>query len=386
MTFNRFAHVLFLLAAIPFLAAAQPTLKEAFQDDFLIGAALNPSHFTPTPDPSCEVALVKEQFNSISPENVLKWEIVHPGPRDYNFGPSDAYVNFGVKNNMFIVGHNLIWHQQTPTWVFQNDKGEPLSRRALLRQMREHIYKVVGRYKGRINGWDVANEALAEDGSLRMSRWRKIIGDDYLVKAYQFAHKADPHAQLYYNDYSLENPAKRAGAVALVKKLQAAGIPLFAVGLQGHYKLNWPSPSQIDDTIQAFSALGVKVMITELDVDVLPPATASHAAEVSMHANGSAGLNPYGNGLPEEMQQTLARRYAELFDVFVKHRQQITRVTFWGVTDGDSWLNNWPIRGRTSYPLLFDRDCHPKPAFDSVLATAHPLAPAPADAPSAPAH
>lgn len=386
MTFNRFAHVLFLLAAIPFLAAAQPTLKEAFQDDFLIGAALNPSHFTPTPDPSCEVALVKEQFNSISPENVLKWEIVHPGPRDYNFGPSDAYVNFGVKNNMFIVGHNLIWHQQTPTWVFQNDKGEPLSRRALLRQMREHIYKVVGRYKGRINGWDVANEALAEDGSLRMSRWRKIIGDDYLVKAYQFAHKADPHAQLYYNDYSLENPAKRAGAVALVKKLQAAGIPLFAVGLQGHYKLNWPSPSQIDDTIQAFSALGVKVMITELDVDVLPPATASHAAEVSMHANGSASLNPYATGLPEEMQQTLARRYAELFDVFVKHRQQITRVTFWGVTDGDSWLNNWPIRGRTSYPLLFDRDCRSKPAFDSVLATAHPLAPAAADAPSAPAH
>jgi endo-1,4-beta-xylanase len=230
---------------------------------------------------------------------------------------------------------------------------------------------VVGRYKGKIGGWDVVNEAVEDDGTLRKSEWEKIIGPDYILKAYQFAHEADPQAQLYYNDYSLENPAKRAGAIALIKKLQAAGIPIAGVGLQGHYKMDWPTPAALDETIKAFSKLGVKVMITELDLDMLPPATSSQAAEVSMNFALQAKLNPYTNGLPDSMQQALTKRYADLFKVFLANNDSITRVTFWGVTDADSWLNYWPVKGRTAYPLLFDRNCRPKPAFDAVIQAAH---------------
>jgi endo-1,4-beta-xylanase len=271
---------------------------------------------------------------------------------------------------MFIVGHTLVWHNQTPAWVFRDDKGNPVDRETLLRRLHDHIATVVGRYKGKINGWDVVNEALNEDGTLRPSPWFKILGGDYLLKAYQFAHEADPKAQLYYNDYSLENAPKRAGAIALIQKLQSQGVPIAAVGLQGHYKMNWPAPAQLEETIKTFSALGIKVMITELDVDVLPAATRSEAAEVGMNFQLQARLNPYTNGLPDSVQQALAKRYADLFEVLVQNRKSMSRVTFWGVTDADSWLNKWPVKGRTSYPLLFDRQCQPKPAFDAVIQVA----------------
>jgi endo-1,4-beta-xylanase len=214
------------------------------------------------------------------------------------------------------------------------------------------------------------NEALNEDGTLRRSPWLTIIGEDYLTKAFEWAHEADPAAELYYNDYSLENPAKRAGAIALIKKLQAAGVRITAVGLQGHDKMDWPSVGLQDSTITEFAATGVKVAITELDIDVLPPVGQNRGADVSFNAELQARLNPYAQALPDSLQQALARRYAELFGVFLKHREHITRITFWGVNDGDSWLNNWPVRGRTSYPLLFDRNGRPKPAFDAVVRAA----------------
>jgi endo-1,4-beta-xylanase len=232
--------------------------------------------------------------------------------------------------------------------------------------MREYIHTVVGRYKGKVQGWDVVNEALNDDGTLRQSPWLRIIGEDYLVKAFQFAHEADPQAALYYNDYSLEGERKRAGALNLVKKLQAAGVKLTGVGLQGHYHLERPAARQIDETIAAFAGLGLKVMITELDVNVLPT-PGSGGADVATRFSADSKLNPYPAGLPEEMQQRLARRYAELFNIFLKHRQSVTRITFWGVTDRGSWLNHFPVRGRTNYPLLFDRNGQPKPAFDAVV-------------------
>jgi endo-1,4-beta-xylanase len=216
----------------------------------------------------------------------------------------------------------------------------------------------------------VVNEALNEDGSLRQSQWLKIIGEDYLVKAFEFAHAADPAAELYYNDYSLENEPKRNGAVALVKKLQAAGMKVTGIGTQTHAKMDWPTPQLVEDTLTAFGKLGVKVMITELDIDVLPDRSRDRSADVSRRDAAAPALNPYPNGLPDAVQQTLAKRYGEIFAVYAKHADKISRVTFWGVTDGDSWLNDWPIRGRTSYPLLFDRNGQPKPAFAEVLKTA----------------
>ena len=345
-----------------------PALKDVFKKDFLMGAAINEADTTEPAAVNCEVALIQKHFNSISPENVLKWESIHPAPDKYNFGSGDRYVEFGVKNGMFIIGHNLIWHLQTPAWVFQDEQGTPLNRDALLLRMHDHIFSVVSRYKGKIGGWDVVNEAVNEDGTLRPSPWLKIIGEDYVLKAFQFAHQADPNAQLYYNDFSLEDAPKRAGAIALIKKLQAQGAPLAGIGLQGHYRVDWPPLLDVDETIEAFARLGLKVMITELDVSVLPAVTSRLDAQVSQNYRLRAEDNPYTNGLPDAAQQALAARYAGLFGVFVKHRDQITRVTFWGVTDGNSWLNDWPVRGRTDYPFLFDRQCRPKPAFQGVIA------------------
>ena len=369
MRHTRFITITALLAACMTAGAQTPTtLKDAYRGDFPIGAAINTAQITG--QDSRGDAVVETQFNSISPENVLKWENVHPQPGTYAFDLSDQYVAFGEKHHMFIVGHCLAWHSQVPSWVFHDDKGNLVDRETLLKRMHDHIQTVVGRYKGRIQSWDVVNEALNEDGALRPSLWLKIIGEDYIAKAFQYAHEADPQAQLTYNDYSIENAAKRDGAVALVAKLKAQGVPIANVGIQGHDSLDWPTVADEDAAISAFAKLGVKVAISEFDIDVLPRDPRLFSADVSLKLQQDPKLNPYAGGLPQPLQQQLAERYAGLFGVYLKHRDVMSRVTFWGVTDGDSWLNGWPVRGRTSYPLLFDRGGQPKPAFQAVIRVA----------------
>ncbi|MFP5248954.1 MAG: endo-1,4-beta-xylanase [Acidobacteriota bacterium] len=357
--------VLFLAFAV--VAGAKPpaTLKDAFKGDFYIGAAINAPQIEGKD--AIGDAIITSQFNTISPENALKWMSVHPQPGMYDFRLPDEYVAFGEAHHMYIHGHTLVWHNQTPAWVFQDEKKNPLTRDALLARLHDHIQTVVGRYKGRIQSWDVVNEALNEDGAMRQSEWYKIIGPDYIAKAFQYAHEADPQALLCYNDYNIENQAKRDGAVALVKKLKAEGVPIGCVGIQDHDHLDWPTPEQEDAAISAFAALGVKVAISELDVDVLPRAAAGNTADVSFHAAQDPKLNPYVNGLPDAVAKQLAARYADLFRVFAKHRGEIVRVTFWGVTNRETWLNNFPVRGRTNYPLLFDREGQPTPAFNAVV-------------------
>ena len=362
-----------LLANDPRMNAADtPSLKDVCQGRFLVGAAINDDQCTGTSARAqCEDAIIAAQFNACTPENVLKWEAVQPEANRYDFAPADRYVAFGERNHMFIVGHNLVWHFQTPDWVFKDAQGNPITRDALLQRMHDHIATVVGRYKGRIKAWDVVNEAVDLSGELRKTEWLKIIGEDYLIKAYQFAHEADPDAELYYNEYDMEYPAKRAGAIALVKKLQAAGIPVAGIGIQGHYKMDFPSVQEFDDTItELHQQLGVKVMITELDIDTLPRVAKNLEGEIALARSGHQqwrNADPYPDALPPEMQEKLAARYADLFKVILKHKE-VARVTFWGVTDTGSWLNTWPVK-RSNYPLLFGRDCKPKPAFDAVVKT-----------------
>lgn len=346
-------------------AAAQPSLKDAFKDHFLIGAALDKSQFGEK-----NAALIKAQFNSITPENVMKWEKIHPQPGVYEFALADRFVDFGVRNGMFVIGHTLVWHQQTPDWVFENPDGTPLGRDALLERMRDHIHTVVGRYKGRIKGWDVVNEALEENGALRGSRWRSIIGDDFIQKAFEYAHEADPLAELYYNDFSLENAAKREGAVQLVHRLKQAGVSIHGVGIQEHVNLRWPALTELENTITALGRSGVKVMITELDVDMLSGKDNSGNADISRRETAGPETLPGSKTLSDELQQKLAGRYRDLFGVYLKHRDVVSRVTFWGVCDGDSWLNNCPIPGRANHPLLFDRESRPKPALEAVIEAA----------------
>ena len=362
--------IIFILCInIKSFSQQEPTLKDAFKDDFYIGTAVN--IFQLSGRDSLGINIIETQFNSITPENVLKWDRVHPKPDTYNFEPADKYVELGEKNHMFIIGHTLVWHSQTPRWVFTDSIGNAVSREVLLKRMHDHIQTVVGRYKGKINGWDVVNEALNEDGSLRQSPWMKIIGEDFIEKAFEYAHEADPDAELNYNDYSLENKQKRDGAIKLIKKLKAEGVPITGIGDQMHAKMDWPSIMQIDSMLTDFKQLGIKVMITELDMDVLPSRHRNHTAEVSLNYQNSPDLNPYKNGLPDSVNIALANRYADFFKVFIKYKDIISRVTFWGVRDSNSWLNNWPVRGRTNYPLLFDRNGKPKLAFYKVIDVAN---------------
>jgi endo-1,4-beta-xylanase len=304
----------------------------------VIGVALNQRQSDGTDVTGA--GIITRQFNQISPENLLKFQSLHPAPDRYAFDAADRYVQFGLDRHMQVVGHNLVWHQQTPAWVFQGSAGKAADRETLLARMRDHITTVVGRYKGKIHGWDVVNEAIADDGSLRMTPWRQGIGDDYVAKAFEFAHAADPDAELYYNDFDLEKPAKRAGVIRLVTDLRMRGLRIDAIGNQAHWRLETPPIVEIDETLHALHATGVKVMYSELDIN-----TATDDA------------------------QALARRYADIFTVIAAHHDWISRVTFWGLSDADSWLN----RRQPAYPLLWDRQRQPKPAFQAVAEVlAHP--------------
>ncbi len=348
-----------------FVGKGDKTLKEVYKKDFYIGAALNGKQINGTDTKA--TAIIESQFSTISPENILKWGPVHPQPETYNFDLADKYVALGQKNKMFVVGHTLVWHQQTPEWVFQDANGNDATKEVLLKRMEDHISTVAGRYKGKINGWDVVNEALNDDGTLRNSKWLEITGEEYLQRAFEAARKADPKAELYYNDYNMWKPAKRDGAIKLALDLKKRGAKVDGIGMQGHWGLKHPSIEQIEASIVAISRAGFKVMITELDIDVLPNPSNRQGADIDATFDFEQKFNIYTTGLPDSVQQQLTARYAEIFTLFRKHSDKISRVTFWGVTDNDSWLNNWPMKGRTSYPLVFDRQYQPKPAFEAVL-------------------
>jgi len=368
MKFQKVTIMCFALLSGVGCSTQQPALKDVFAKDFLVGGALNDD--VVNGKDSKAAAIAERHFNTITAENVMKWGLIHPEPNKYNFAAADRFVEFGQKNNVFIVGHTLVWHWQTPKWVFEGQSGNDVDRETLLAQMKEHIFTVVGRYKGRVSGWDVVNEAIDDDGSFRRTKWFEIIGEDFIAKAFEYAHEADPNAELYYNDFTLDEPAKRDACVRLVKNLRSKGIRIDGVGIQGHWGMEYPVREDLEAFINAMAALGVKVMITEMDVDILPSATDYRGADISVRAELRKGLNPYVNGLPDQMQKKLADRYAELFSILHKHADKIGRVTFWGVYDKTSWLNNYPVRGRTNYPLLFGRDYQPKPAFYAVVKTA----------------
>jgi endo-1,4-beta-xylanase len=348
-------------------AGAEPTLRGVFEKDFTVGVALNGWTLSGRNAKAAELAAA--QFNSLTAENDMKWQMIHPQPDRYNFNAADAYFEFADKHGMEVIGHTLVWHSQTPRWVFEGADGKPATREELLKRMRDHIQAVAGRYKGKVKGWDVVNEALSDGGReiLRDSPWRRIIGDDFIDHAFRFAKEADPAAQLYYNDYGLEDPRKRANCVKLVKGLLERKVPIDGIGTQSHFHLERPSLADIEKTIEDFAALGLKVVVTELDIDVLPGRGPAGNADVNRRERGDATTNPYAAGLPAEIQEKLAKRYSDIFGIYLKHRDLIDRVTFWGLGDGHTWLNGFPIRGRTNHPLLFDRELKPKPAFHAVI-------------------
>ena len=340
-----------------------PALKDVFKNDFLIGGALNRRVVTGR-DPNA-AAIAEKHFNTATAENSMKWQRIHPQLNTYNWEPADSFMAFCEKNQMVPMGHCLVWHSQVPRWVFRDDSGNALTRDALLARMEDHIKTVVGRYRGRINGWDVVNEALNEDGTLRNSQWLQIIGEgsegkqyDFIESAFRWAQEADPDAELYYNDYGLEtSKTKCDGAATIVKHLQSKGIRIDGVGIQLHGGLTYPSAEGLEYAITSLAATGVKVVITELDIRTRR--RGYRGADISRVSRQSTS-DP--NAAAAETQKQLTEKYAEIFSVLVKHRKDITRVTFWGIYDGASWIGG--------SPLLFDRDYQPKEAFFAVLKTA----------------
>ncbi len=359
------AFVLFSFWSYVDKSPKQLTLKEAFEGKFYIGTALNAGQITGRDTAALKV--VKEQFSAIVAENCMKSGPVQPKEGVFDFSLADQFVDFGVNNNLFVTGHTLIWHSQAPRWFFTDSAGNGVSREVLIERMKTHIHTVVGRYKGKVKGWDVVNEAILDDGSYRPSKFYQILGEDFIRLAFEFAHEADPDCELYYNDYSMAIPGKREGVVAMVKKLKEQGVRIDAVGMQGHVGMDYPAMSEFEESIKAFSAQGVKVMITEMDLSVLEMPDQRVGAEVSANFEYKQKLNPYAEGLPDSVNVAYENRYLDYFKLFLKYQNVISRVTLWGVNDGDSWKNNWPIRGRTDYPLLFDRNNQPKPVVAKII-------------------
>ena len=346
----------------------QKTLKHAFKTKFYIGTALNAWQLNGMKPE--EIKIVEEHFNSIVAENVMKSGRIQPEEGKFNFNLADQFVEFGEKNNMHIHGHTLIWHSQAPKWFFTDKEGNDVTKEELTKRMKDHIETVVGRYKGRIDSWDVVNEAIEDDGSYRKSKFYEILGKDFIKLAFNFAHDADPKAKLYYNDYSMFKPAKRDGVVKMVKELKSQGVHINGIGMQGHLGMSHPDLSEMEKSIEAFGELG-EVSISELDLSVLPSPWGNAGAEISDNYEYQDEMNPFPEELPENVSLQFTARYLEFFKLFMKHEDKIERVTLWGVNDGNSWKNNWPVRGRTDYPLLFDRQNRPKPIVDSLLELAH---------------
>ena len=350
---KHFVSIFMLMSAVTQAQVPGKGLKDYYASYFTIGVAVSPRALT-----TDEAALIKTEFGSVTAENAMKMGPIHPNENEYFWTNADSIVAFAQRNKMKIRGHTLCWHNQTPKWMFTDAKGDTVSKDILLQRLKDHITTVVTRYKGKIYAWDVVNEAISDrsDEVYRKSPWYKICGEEFIAKAFQYAHEADPNALLFYNDYNEINAVKREKIFKLVTDLKKAGVPIHGVGLQGHWAVNEPSREQLEQTLARFSESGLALQITELDISVYPK---EHNARA-----GSAEDTNVEFTSEKETKQIEA--YKMCFDLFRKYKKHITGITFWNISDRHSWLDNFPVRGRKDYPLLFDKDLKRKKAYDAV--------------------
>lgn len=357
MKFNGLAKLLLLVVCITgqsvMAQQGQKGLKDYYKNYFPIGVAVSVNTFN-----GATGDLILSQFNSLTPENAMKMGPIHPKEDQYYWRDADSIVNFAQKHGLKVRGHNLCWHEQTPYWLFKDAEGKQVSKEVLLKRLKDHITTVVSRYKGKIYAWDVVNEAIDDDSTkfLRNSLWYQICGEDFIAKAFEYAHEADPKAILFYNDYNTERPEKRERVYKLLKKLVDAGVPINAVGLQAHWSIYEPTPVELRTAIQKFSSLGLKIQFTELDVSIFPwekNARALRPGEVGVYT--------------PDLEQKQIAKYTEVFKIFREYKKVITGITFWNVSDKYTWLDGYPVRGRKNFPLLFDQELKPKKAYWSVV-------------------
>lgn len=329
-------------------------LKDYYKNYFPIGVAVSGRDISD----SAERKLILHEFNSLTPENAMKMGPIHPEENRYYWKDADAIVAFARANGLRVRGHNLCWHEQTPPWLFKDASGNLVTKDVLLKRLKDHITTVVNRYKGKIYAWDVVNEAIDDDSTkfLRNSLWYQICGEDFIAKAFEYAHEADPKAILFYNDYNTERPEKRERVYRLLKKLVDAGVPINAVGIQAHWSIYEPSQQDLIATIKRFSSLGLKVQVTELDISIYP-------WEKNKRALRPGETDAY----TPELEKKQDEKYAEVFKVFREYKNVISGVTFWNISDKRTWLDDYPVEGRKNYPLLFDQQLRRKKAYWSVV-------------------
>jgi endo-1,4-beta-xylanase len=351
----------------PVHTIAQKTLGEATKGEFLFGAAVNMQQVNGIKP--IESELIAKEFSAIVPENCMKPQLIHPEENRYYWDDADKLVAFGEKNKQIVTGHCLIWHSQIGRWFFIDADGKDVAPEVLKERMRQHIFTVVGHYKGRIKGWDVVNEAFEDNGKYRNSKFYQILGKDFIKYAFQFAHEADPNAELYYNDYNVETPAKCDAIVELVEELKDKGCRIDAVGSQAHMHMNSPTLEATETSFKKLREAGVHILITEWDISILP--SPYDGANIAANFKYSKEMDPYREAIPDSIQQKWNKRMVEMFRLFLKYNDVIDRVTVWGLTDNTTWLNNFPIRGRKDYPMLFDRNNQRKPVVDEMIKLAN---------------
>ena len=375
--------VLFVFSNTSF-SYEKKSLKDVFKDDFLIGVSMGSQdifHYYKYPmrKDKSEMKIINREFNCITAENLMKPQYICPHPGVYYFDAVDELMDFAEKNNHVVVGHVLVWHAMTANSFFEDEKGNLLDREKMISRMREYIHKVVSRYKGRIKYWDVVNEAVdlrsvvdhdgnpIQEAFLRKSKWTEIIGDDFIELAFKFAHEADPNAELIYNDFTMNNKIKAKFVSNMCQKIREKGIRVDGIGMQAHWHINYPSKEELKEVMKIYRDADLKVHLTELDIGILERPNVQQDADISRRSKLNSALNPYTNNVPSRILLQHAEKYTDIFDILLENRDIVDRVTFWGVSDGISWLNDWPIEGRTAHPLLFDRFNKPKPAYDSLI-------------------
>ncbi len=360
----RTSLIAFLLFASS--AAAQDidkrSLKDAVGGRFSMGVGV--SHQV-LQDPE-DAALIRRHFQILTPENCMKPQGIHPGEGRWNFESTDRFVAFARQNRFDVVGHCLVWAKddRTDQWMMEED-GKPVSRETLLRRIETHINTVVDRYGDAVTMWDVVNEAIGDgdEGLLRDSVYSRTTGMDFIVTAFNAAKAKDPDALLIYNDYNGHKPEKRKKLIELLTKLKEAGAAVDAYGMQGHFELGDDSIEQLRETFDELRKLGIKVIVSELDIDVVQ--RGRWWADGGKYRDELITFDPYKDGVPPEIEKQMIDQYVALFQLFTDYSDIIERVSFWNLHDGQSWLNSFPWK-RVNHPLLFDRDRQPKPAFDAV--------------------
>ncbi len=329
-------------------------LKDYYAGFFDIGVAVSPRALK-----SDESSLIEKNFNSLTAENVMKSQVIHPKEDVYEWKFADSIVAYAQGHGMKVRGHTLIWHNQTPAWLFTTADGKLVTKEVMLERMRSHIHTVVSHFKGKVFAWDVVNEAISDknDEYLRKSKFLEIIGDEYIQKAFEFAHEADPNALLFYNDYNEIDSIKRSKIVRLITSLKKAGVPIHGIGLQAHWATNEPARSQLETTLKDFAATGLTMHITELDISVYPK---EHNARERKPEDAEQSFTEEKRAKQDEM-------YAMCFEFFRRYKDSIRSVTFWNISDRHSWLDNFPVKGRKDYPLLFDANLQPKTSYYRVI-------------------